>query len=65
MPNKQEITLNDLEDMLYEIDEDALTIPELHGFLSAVIIGPELVKPGVWLPYVFNSEEERLKSKIC
>ena len=58
MSTKKEITLNDLEDMLFEIDEDALTIPELHGFLSAIIIGPEVVQPGVWLPYVFNSEEE-------
>ena len=58
MPDKERITLNELEDMLFEIDEDALTIPELHGFLSAVIIGPEVVPPGVWLSYVFNSEGE-------
>ena len=51
-----EITLDDLEDRLFEIDADALTIPELHGFLSAVIVGPEVVNPSVWLPHVFNLE---------
>ena len=38
-------TLNDLEGMRLEIDENVLTIPELHGFLSAMIIGPEIVQP--------------------
>ena len=54
----KDINLNELEDLLISIDEGALTIPELHGFLSAIIVGPEVVKPHIWLPIVFGLEEE-------
>jgi len=56
MPADNQIALDELEDGLFEMDADALTIPELHGFLSAVIVGPEVIKPSEWLPHIFKFE---------
>jgi uncharacterized protein len=60
LPGKpvKENPLVDLEDQLFALDENALTLPELHGFISAVIIGPKMVEPSKWLPRVFNDEGE-------
>ena len=56
MPNKKQITLNDLEDMLFEIDEDALTIPELHIlFCRSGGIQRHIQNP-------FRTETERIRS---
>jgi len=46
--------LNKLEDSLLEIDNSAMLIPEMHGFFTALIIGPEPITPDFWLPLIFN-----------
>jgi uncharacterized protein len=51
--------LIELEKLLSEIKGGkALNIVQLHGMLTALIIGPETVSPDDWLPYVFNAENE-------
>jgi uncharacterized protein len=51
--------LVELEKLLSEIEGDEVfNIEQLHGMLTAVIIGPEMVMPSVWLPFVFNSKGE-------
>lgn len=51
--------IDELAEFLYaEAPPDSLSISELHGFLSAIVIGPELVQPNEWLPLVWGNGEE-------
>ncbi|SFN82356.1 uncharacterized protein SAMN05660284_02343 [Formivibrio citricus] len=51
--------IDELAEFLYaKAPTDALSISELHGFLSAVVIGPELVLPNEWLPLIWGNGEE-------
>lgn len=38
--------------------DDCMDIVTLDGFLTALVIGPELVPPSVWLPLVWGGEKE-------
>jgi len=56
--------------------EDAMTMDTLHGYLTAIAIGPETIKPAEWLPRVWGEggkgvpkwknakEEERIRNLI-
>jgi uncharacterized protein len=37
--------------------EDAMTMDTLHGYLTAIAIGPETIMPAEWLPLVWGQEE--------
>ena len=56
--NEEMLNLNELEDAILNINEDALTIPEIHGFLTAILICPDFIPPSIWLPKIFNRENE-------
>lgn len=36
--------------------EDAMTMDSLHGYLTAIAIGPETIMPAEWLPKVWGGE---------
>jgi uncharacterized protein len=36
--------------------EDAMTMDHLHGFLTAIAIGPEPITPAEWLPHVWGED---------
>jgi uncharacterized protein len=36
--------------------EDAMTMDTLHGYLTAIAIGPETIMPSEWLPRVWGAE---------
>jgi uncharacterized protein len=36
--------------------EDAMTMDHLHGFLTAIAIGPEPIMPAEWLPHVWGED---------
>jgi uncharacterized protein len=36
--------------------EDAMTMDTLHGYLTAIAIGPETIMPAEWLPRVWGAE---------
>jgi len=36
--------------------EDSMTMDMLHGFLTAVAIGPETIMPAEWLPHVWGDD---------
>ena len=36
--------------------DDAMTMDTLHGFLTAIVIGPEAILPSEWLPKVWGME---------
>jgi len=38
--------------------DDCMDIVTLDGFLTALVIGPKLVPPSVWLPLVWGGEKE-------
>jgi uncharacterized protein len=39
--------------------DDAMTMDSLHGFLTAIAIGPETVLMSEWLPYIWGGDLER------
>ena len=36
--------------------EDAMTMDTLHGFLTAIAIGPQTIMPAEWLPHVWGQD---------
>jgi uncharacterized protein len=36
--------------------DDAMTMDTLHGFLTAIAIGPQTIMPAEWLPHVWGAE---------
>ena len=38
------------------VSEDAMLLGELDGFLAGVIVCPELIRPGEWLPLIWGEE---------
>ena len=47
----------EFERLLAEIGGDeAFTIDQIHGLITAIIIGPETVQPAEWFPYILNRE---------
>jgi len=43
--------------------EDAMTMDTLHGFLTAIAIGPETIMPAEWLPCVWGSDAPTFKNE--
>ena len=39
-----------------ESPENCLQLSDLDGFLTAIVVGPELIKPSEWLPVVWGDE---------
>ncbi|MEZ0167516.1 UPF0149 family protein [Microvirga sp. TS319] len=40
------------------IDSDAMLVTELDGFLAGILVCPDLIMPGEWLPLVWGGTEE-------
>jgi uncharacterized protein len=50
--------LDRLDTFLGEIDnDDAMLLTSLDGFLCAIVVSPELITPGEWLPAVWGRED--------
>lgn len=49
--------LNHLETFLLSdsVGEDAMTLSELDGYLTGIVIGPELIMPSEWIPLIWGS----------
>ncbi|MBX6740976.1 MAG: UPF0149 family protein [Acetobacteraceae bacterium] len=37
--------------------EEAMTLSELDGFLTGIVVGPQTILPSEWLPFVWGDEE--------
>jgi uncharacterized protein len=48
--------LKRLDAFLCNLDDDAMMLSTLDGFLSGVIVCPELILPGEWLPENWGDE---------
>lgn len=48
-----------IDDMLekYGHDDSVLDVSELDGFLTAVVSGPDMIPPSVWMPAIWGGEE--------
>jgi len=40
-----------------EAPEGCMMLPDLDGFLTCIVIGPELIMPSEWLPVIWGGEE--------
>jgi len=49
--------LRRLEQELRALDEDAMLLEQLDGFIAGLLICPELIKPGEWLPAVWGNAD--------
>ncbi len=47
-----------LEDELLALSEDTMLLEELDGFMAGLLVCPDLIKPGEWLPIVWNRDGE-------
>lgn len=44
--------------MAYGGDDSMLSVPELHGFLTAVVSSPQLIPPSQWYPLLWSGEDK-------
>ena len=51
--------------------DDSMGLSDLDGFLTGIVIGPELILPGEWLPVIcggaapeFDTEDE-MQTVLC
>jgi uncharacterized protein len=44
------------------LPDDCMGLSDLDGFLTAIVIGPELIMPSEWLPMIWGGEEPEFES---
>ncbi|MEI4263679.1 UPF0149 family protein [Roseovarius sp. D0-M9] len=55
--------LDQLDRMLLSFtDDDGMLLSEFDGFCAGIIVCPELIKPGEWLPCVWGNSSEHLET---
>ncbi len=56
--------LEELDEFLMSDDapEDCLQISDLDGFLTGIVVGPELIMPSEWVSCIWRGEEPNFKS---
>ena len=45
-----------------KVSDDGMLLSDMDGFLTAIAIGPELIKPNEWLPKVLGSKPPKFSS---
>ncbi len=46
-----------LSKALLELDEEAMLLEELDGFIAGLLVCPQMIPPSAWLPWVWNSQD--------
>ena len=49
-------SLKQLDQELLALGEETMLLEELDGFIAGLLVCPELIKPGEWLPIIWNRE---------
>jgi uncharacterized protein len=59
------IDLDTLEDYLLSgrSPKDCMALSDLDGFLTGIVVGPELVMPAEWLPVIWGGVEPEFESE--
>jgi uncharacterized protein len=50
--------LRQLEEELLALGEETMLIEELDGFIAGLLVCPDLIKPGEWLPIVWGQNSD-------
>jgi uncharacterized protein len=45
-----------LDEELLDLGEEAMLLEELDGFIAGLLVCPDLIKPGEWLPMIGNRD---------
>ena len=48
--------LKQLDEELLALGEETMLLEELDGFIAGLLVCPDLIKPGEWLPIVWNRD---------
>lgn len=48
--------LKQLDEELLALDEEAMLLEELDGFVAGLLVCPDLIKPSEWLPIIWNRD---------
>jgi uncharacterized protein len=48
--------IKQLDEELFALGEQAMLLEELDGFIAGLLVCPELIMPGDWLPLVWNED---------
>ena len=48
--------LRQLDEELLALGEETMLIEELDGFIAGLLVCPDLIKPGEWLPIIWNRD---------
>ena len=48
--------LKPLDEELLALGEETMLLEELDGFIAGLLVCPDLIKPGEWLPIVWNGD---------
>ncbi len=61
-----EAEFKELDDFLTgtAIAENAMDVATLEGFLTSIAIGPQLVQPSAWLPWVWDMDEGEVEPEF-
>jgi hypothetical protein len=59
LPLNGSIDLDALDDYLMSdhAPDDSMGLSDLDGFLTGIVVGPELIPPSEWLPVIWGGEE--------
>ena len=63
-PPSGEIDLDALDDYLMSDDapDECMGLSDLDGFLTGIVVGPELLLPSEWLPVIWGGEEPKSRT---
>ena len=65
-PPNGPIDLDALDDYLMSdlAPDESMGLSDLDGFLTGLVVGPELILPSEWLPVIWGGEEPEFQTEV-